>query len=112
METYAINTPSSFRTITRVFEHQVTQAPHKTVVFEEGIISYQLLNEQVNRLAAYPLAEACGNTYYYDRSYTRAFLHDSLLEPPMFNKKRIMPYLRYRVVLQAEASTAIQSQPV
>ncbi|MEH6304242.1 amino acid adenylation domain-containing protein [Olivibacter sp. CPCC 100613] len=41
------------------------------------------------------LVEAYENTYYYDRSNTRRMLADIQLEPPVFNKEVMHPYLKF-----------------
>src|SRR5690606_33798257 len=45
------------------------------------------------------LVEAYEHTYYYDRSNTAAFLADSSLTPPVFDKALMTPYLQYMGVL-------------
>lgn len=82
----------------------------------EGMEYHQWLNQWKydNNLPIYPLlslftedvhegkslVEAYENTYYYDRTNTKHFLADSNLNPPVFDKNLMTPYLEFMGVLK------------
>lgn len=82
----------------------------------EGMEYHQWLNQWKydNNLPIYPLlslftedvhegkslVEAYENTYYYDRSNTKQFLADSNLNPPVFDKNLMTPYLEFMGVFE------------